>query len=334
MFKLGVYRLEQYQDGAPATFAAAVRDRLSRNRISLQLFRADVPAPARQVSLFEHALPLLRLSSGVYRTTFRGRFRDLDVFINDLLERHFGRTAALCLEDWAASDCLTSTEWAASLADRFPNARLTASDLTLFLIEASLPGGEAFILEASGAPLQYIRPPFVIRMNPPEPKLLAVNWLMGRRALGRLERLRRGWKLPEEWLAEEGGGDLAQPPFMFRKIPLIHPEAQALRRESDRFAIRKQSVFEPAQEPCHAIRSMNIFNLAYFSAAQLAGGATAVWRSLAPGGIWIVGRTFQENPPAHNASAFVKQERGFRLLERYGKGSEIDEIVLGLAELC
>jgi len=320
VFKLGVYRLDQYQDGSRAL--------LSRNRISFQLLRTDVPASPKQVSLFERAIPLVRLSSGVYRTTYRGRFGDLDGFVNALIARRFDRSVGLQFEDWAASDCLTSSEWAASLLAQFPYARLTASDLTLFLIEAALPDGEAFIVEPNCEPIQYIRPPFVIRMSPPEPKLLVVNWLLERYARSRLKRLRCVWNLKAEWLDSEGGGDLEQPPFVFRKIPLVHPEAQVLSRSSGRFAIRKHSVFQTSPDPCDAIRTMNVFNLAYFSRDRLLEGARTVWRSLTPGGIWILGRTLQENPPAHNVTVFLKDERGFRVLDRYGSGSEIEELVL------
>ena len=51
-------------------------------------------------------------------------------------------------------------------------------------------------------------------------------------------------------------------------------------------------------------------------------------RSLGEGGVWIVGRTFQETPPDHNVSILIREKQGFRLLDRFGKGSEIEELVL------
>lgn len=328
MFKLGVYRLDQYLNGSPARLAEAVRAKLSRHRISFQLLRTTIPASAKQVSLFEKTLPLVQLSNGVFRTTFRGRFQQLDGLVNALLGEHFDSSAALDVHDWAASDCLTSREWAGSLLAQYPNAHLTASDLALFLIEAGLPNGEAFIIETNGKPLQYIRPPFVIRFNPPEPKLLVVNWLLQRHGWSKLQTLQPQWKLPAEWLDSEGGGDFTRPPFVFRKLSLIHPDAEALRAASDRFMIRRHSAFEALPQPCDVIRTMNIFNVAYFSEGRLLEGVRAVGRSLVKGGIWIVGRTFRDDPPSHNVSVFVKEAQGFKLLRRFGEGSEIEDVAL------
>jgi hypothetical protein len=321
LFKLGIYRLDQYQGGG-------LRAALSKNRFSFTLLRTDLPATPKQIELFEEIMAQLRLSSGVYRTTFRGRFRDFNQFLNSRLTNRFHSAAPLRIEDWAASDCLTSSEWAASLFPLFPAATITASDLTLFLIEARLPDGSSYILEANGEPLQYISPPFVIRLSPPEPGLLAINTLLARRARARLKALRETWDIPREWVDSETPATFEQKPYTFKKIPVIHPEAQSLRRSSDRFLIRRHSVFERAEELSDVIRTMNIFNLAYFGKEQLLEGARAVGLSLQEGGIWIVGRTFQEKPPAHNGSIFVREKSGFRLLERFGEGSEIEELVL------
>ena len=75
---------------------------------------------------------------------------------------------------------------------------------------------------------------------------------------------------------------------------------------------------------------MNIFNLSYFPKDMLFEGARTVWRSLLPDGIWILGRTVCEAPPGHDVSVLVKEGDGFRLLERYGGGSEIEEVGLGI----
>ena len=316
MFKLGVYRLDQFLR------PQSIQARLSRNRVSFHLLRG--PASPDQARLFEHVMPQIRLSSGVYRTTSRARFQAFDKFINDLLSKHFESSQALDIQDWAASDCIASAEWAGALWPRFPNARVTASDLTLFLIEAALPNGEMFICETSGEPLQYIRPPFVVRLNPPENKLMLVNRILawhGQRKFGRLQ------PIPEPWLRAEHTEPLNLPPFVLRKIPLIHPDALALRQRSDKFSIVMHSAFEPLDRPCDIIRTMNIFNLKYFSETRLGEGVEAVNRSLVPGGIWIVGRTFKEDPPTHDASVFMKDGDGFRLLERFGKGSEVEPLI-------
>jgi hypothetical protein len=202
---------------------------------------------------------------------------------------------------------------------------VTASDLTLFLLEATLPGGETFVFETSGELLQYIRPPFVVRLNPPEHPLMLVNRILAWHARRKFRRAQATWRIPEQWLRVEAPDTLEQPPFVIAKIPVIHPEA--LRQRSDRFAIIRHSAFDALERPCDVIRTMNIFNLSYFPEAKLVEGSEAVRRSLAPGGIWIVGRTVSEDPPVHNASIFIRDGEGFRVLERYGKGSEIEPLI-------
>lgn len=321
MFKLGVYRLDQFQR------PQSLHGRLSRNRVSFDLLRAAA-SPARtgeQVRLFEQVMPQIRLSNGVYRTTSKARFLEFDRFVNTVLNKHFEASKALAAQDWAASDCAASSEWAAALWSVFPNAHVTASDLELFLIEAALPDGKMFIWEKDGELLQYVRPPFVIRLHPPENKLAVVNRMLARQGRDEFNRLKQSWQLPEQWLRAPDAAPLELPPFIFRKIPLVHPEA--LRLRSGKFSIMLHSAFEALEHPCDAIRTMNIFNLKYFSQAKLEEGIEAVRRSLVSGGIWIVGRTFEENPPSHNASVLMKEGSGFRLLERFGKGSEIESLI-------
>ncbi len=163
MFKLGVFSLEDYSP-QPSGIFGRLRWTLVRNRLSLQLLRTSIPASSQEIAVFEALMQGLRLNSGVYRTTFHGRFRNLDPFVNELLVERFSSTAQLEIQDWAASDCLTSSEWAASLLPLFPNARLEASDLTLFLIEVNF-GEHTVIQERDGQLLQYISRSFLINVN-------------------------------------------------------------------------------------------------------------------------------------------------------------------------
>jgi hypothetical protein len=328
LFKLGVCRLDQYQAESPAGGWGKLSQRLARNRIGFHLFRTQIPATPEQIALFEKAIPFVRLSSGIYRTTFRGRFRGFDEHVNDLLAGKFDPATALRVEDWAASDCLASSEWAASLFARFPSSTLTASDLTMFLIEVAVPGGESYIIETNGELLQYIRPPFVICVNPSEPRLLVVNSFLESRARAKFQAMRKTWNIPDDWLDAEDNEVFEQPPFLFRKIPLIHPDAQTLQWTLERFAIRRHSVFELLEHPCDVIRTMNIFNLSYFPKARIREGIRAVRGSLSVGGVWIVGRTIQENPPLHSASIFIREATRFRLLDQVGPGSEIQDLAL------
>jgi hypothetical protein len=317
VLRLGVYRLDQLRAGANPLVA--------RNRIAFHLLN-EAQGEAR-TRLFEQIAGQIMLSGGVYRTTSRGRFERFDPFLNEVLAGHFEPSRALEIEDWAASDCATSAEWAQALWQRFPEARVTASDLTLSLIEVQLPDGDRLICEKSGEGLQYVRPPFVVRLVPPEHGSLLINRMVVGEARRKLRRVQEIWKKAERWLSSDEENPFELPPYVLRKISLIHPAAEALRRGTDRFRVKTHSAFEPLAQPCDVIRTMNILNLQYFPEEKLRSAIAAIRASLRENGIWIVGRTVAEQPPAQDASVFVAAGNGFQPLARQGKGSEIAHLV-------
>lgn len=330
MLGLGIRRIEDFCPH-PAGMAGRLRARFLKNgRLSYQLLRTATPASAREIEVFEAIMRQMRLASGVYRTTFRGRFRDLDASVNAMLGQRFTRDSGIHIHDWAASDCLTSAEWASALFAQFPNATLEASDLALFLVEVELPGSAVAILEPGGEALQYVHGPFVIQLHPPEPRRLLVNRVLAVHAQMHLDRWRGRLHLPPEWL-DSPENSLSAPPLTFRKIPLIHPEAAALSAQEPRFTITRHSAFAVIDEPADVIRSMNIFNRAYFPEERLLAAARAVWRSLRTLGWWIVGRTVEDDPPVHSASVLEKSRDGFRVIQRHGGGSELEPLAMEAA---
>jgi hypothetical protein len=257
----------------------------------------------------------------------------LNPIVNNTLRSSFSASQQLRVEDWAASDCLTSAEWASELFPLFPHLEFSASDLLLFLFEVKRKGREErFILEPDGTPLQYIRPPFVVRLGQPEPKLFVLNWLLARSARRKWTGLRQSVDLPssstvtEDRIVDANGWEI-------RKLPLVHPEALELATQDGRFSIRSHSAFARADQPCHVIRTMNIYNRAYFSEDRLREGVRAVLGSLTEGGIWIVGRTADEAATSHNATIFRKEDGGtLKAIQRVGLGSEIEELALQAAQ--
>jgi hypothetical protein len=53
----------------------------------------------------------------------------------------------------------------------------------------------------------------------------------------------------------------------------------------------------------------------------------AAFHSIKPGGIWIVGRTLEEDLSNH-ATFLRRLDNGWEVLERIGKGSEIEELAM------
>jgi hypothetical protein len=325
MYKLGVFRVEDYRPDHSGLIGLLLW-KLNRYRISLRLLRTEIPASPKEIAVFEALMQGLRLNSGIYRTTFHGRFRNLDQFVNQVLVERYDSAAALDIHDWAASDCLTSSEWAASVLPLFPNARLEASDFTLFLVEVNY-GKHTVIQERDGQALQYLAPSFLVDLSRPELRPSALARLMMRQARSIIAEVQSRLAIPVTWLDSESDS-LSCPPFEVRKLPMIHPEAALFQMRDARFSIARHSAFEVLSKPADVIRSMNFYNLGYFEPPQLVEGAKAVWRSLKPGGVWIVGRTWQEDPPSHNVSIFERRDAGFQLAGRYGDGSEIESLVL------
>jgi hypothetical protein len=272
---------------------------------------------------FERIMTQISLSNLVARTTFPGRFAELDALVEGVLLENYPQRNPLVVHDWAVSGGTTSLEWYQRLKTPFPRVQFVASDLALYLIEARR-GNEAYILEPDGTPIQYTRPPFVVSLVRMNHWLYAVNRLVQMRALSQWKELASEIRIPD-WEGLDGDpAPVSLPPFTLRRLPILHPAVLAARSED--FQIRRHSVFSPLNEPVDVIRTMNIFNRAYFDESRLREGADAVQNSLKPRGIWIVGRTIQEQPPRHNATVLRKQVDGWELLHRVGEGSEIEPL--------
>jgi hypothetical protein len=330
VIKLGVWRPDQFYPAPPQGLLNRLYHALSKTRVSFHLLATPKQPSAADIQFFERLLPHVCLSSGVYRTTYRQRFKNLNPRVNQILMQTFAPEEKLLVEDWAASDCLTSSEWARTLFPLFPQVNFVASDLLLFLVEAKeVNTGKRFIFEPDGKPLQYVNPPFVVRLAQPEPKFLPLNWLLYLSAQRRWRSAKNSWSLPESWKDSLTEESWQQAKYQLRKLSLIHPEAVQLTRKDPRFAVRRHSILEPSARANHVIRSMNIYNRAYFSEEQLRQGVRCVGESLLPGGIWIVGRTIDENASTHEVTIFQKQSSGeFQVRDRVGPGSEIEQLAL------
>src|SRR5712692_2543941 len=88
----------------------------------------------QQVAMFEHIVKNLKLASGVYRTTYRHRFCQLDEVVLELLRASFETTAPLEAHDWGVSDGVTTAEWVNQLRTHFPHVQMSGSDLLFHLI--------------------------------------------------------------------------------------------------------------------------------------------------------------------------------------------------------
>ncbi|MGB7759253.1 MAG: hypothetical protein WBL61_05460 [Bryobacteraceae bacterium] len=311
MVKFGFCTHEQY-------LRAGQRRRYSGAHAAYSLLDVGENPSEEQIRAFEDISFSLRTSNGTCRTTFRQRFQDVDAAAMKWMEQFYSADSEVEVQDRAVSHGLTSWEWADRVFQRFPRARFEASDILVELIELSR-GAEAYIVEPDGRPLQYIKPPFAVPLTYPESWRYPVNRLVAMRARRRFAKLDLG----ENWTetARERG-------WRIRRISCVHPAARQLGRRNANFQFRLRSVFDQTGGTCDVLRTMNIFNRSYFPARDLAQGASAVFHSLRPGGMWIVGRTW-ENDFSNHASLLRRSERGWEMLERIGTGWEMESAALG-----
>lgn len=297
-----------------------------RGPIAANLLPTRVPASAEELDRFERILAQLRLSNGTVKTTARNRLAAVDDKVGALLPTVFPPHRPLLVEDWAVSSGITAGEWYRLLRQVYPQATFTASDWMLYLVEARRPqSADAFIVEPSGIPIQYIRAPYVVSLTEMQHPVYVVNRAVQRRAMREWEKARKDFRIPAEWDNANGSLQTDSGAFLLRRLPLVHPEVMQMR--NDNFRIKQHSVFRPLEQPAHVIRTMNILNRSYFTATQLRSAAEAIGESLHIGGLWIVGRTVTESPLEHEVTVLQKSASGWEPLLRMGKGSEMESIL-------
>lgn len=310
MLQFGILTADQYA-------RATRRRRLTGSGVSLNLLELSDHPAREEILRFEEISIVLRTSIGTTRTTFRQRMVDVDEVALRLVRQDYRPDNELIVQDRAASNCLTSSEWAEQILAVFPRAHFEASDRLLYLFRISLPGGRTYFVEPGGQPLQYVESPFVVCLYPREPYRYLLNQFIAALAKWSFRRL----SLPEN-LADSAESKK----YRIDKISCVHPEARSLLRRDPRFTVCERSVFQRTPG-LDVLRTMNILNLAYFSGNQLVDGIQAASESLKPGGLWIIGRTLEKSQTNH-VTFFRRTNKKWEVLERIGNGSEIEELVM------
>jgi hypothetical protein len=311
VLRFGIYNEQQY-------LRAGSQRRELGTCVAYTLLDVGIDPSDERISMFEDVCFRLRMSDGTFRTSFPQRFVDLDAAALCWMAELFAPEAELRIQDRAASHCLTSYEWAVRIFAAHFRAEFEASDQFLYLHELTLPGGEKYIVEPSGKPLQYIRPPLVLSACHREPRRYPLNLLLGFWARRRFARL----ALPAGWMLSDGGSG-----YRVRQIPCVHPRAAALAVRDPRFQLRTRSVFEVTPQSCDVLRTMNILNRAYFAEEQLETAVNAAFDSVRPGGLWILGRTWEDDFSNH-ATFFLRCEDTWQVLGRLRNGSELEDLAV------
>lgn len=288
-------------------------------RVAYSLLGVGANPSEEDIKIFEDICFTLRLSNGTFRTSFRDRFLDVNALASQVLGDRFDAEQPLVIQDRAVSHALTSMEWAQELLRCFPFARIEASDLTLHLLEITAADGTRYIAEPDGTFLQAVLPPFVVSLYHPESLRYPLHRVVARYARKRLASL----PLPDGWIHHDTANGMP-----VKKISLVHPEARAYAERNSGFSVAQRSVFDRDPASCDVLRTVNILNRAYFSEQDLIVGVDAAFTSLRQGGVWIVGRTNQEDLKNH-VTIFCRTQNKWEVLARTGNGTELEDLILG-----
>ena len=243
----------------------------------------------------------LLLPSGAYKTTFAGRFADLDARVAELLA---GRDAARLL-DIGVSSGVTTLEWIETLeaqgihcsavaADLVVNARLARAPL---LGEVLVDGQGRFLQCAGGIGVR-------MRPYPRGPRRWAASALdfVAKRSSANGTR-----------------GETAR---------LVTP--RLTRRE--RCEVVEHDVFVEQQDwrgRFDAVRAANLLNLAYFSPEAIRSGIRLLVKYLAPEGLLVLCRTEIETRTNHASIIRVREGGELETVARLGEGSEVEDLAFG-----
>lgn len=250
----------------------------------------------------------LELGNGVRKITRARRLDDVNAFVAAAW-KDLGFRPRIVM-DAGASSGVSSREWADALADEGFDARVVASDVSLYGKLVGVLPKMGLLVASDGTPLHHIVfGRFLFRER---------RWveLVTGRALVRAV-IDRVAKLRYRNLA--GGG---------RPIILVNAEALA----HSRVDFVEDDLLAPAPpELAHrfdAIRVANVLNLSYFRLEDLKRGLSGLRQRLAGvGSFLIVVRTWAGG--ANHGTLFRLNENGrFDVVARLGAGSEIENLVL------
>jgi hypothetical protein len=301
-----------------------------QRQVAFSLLRTSYPASAADIARFERVIRSTAISSGVSRTTYWSRFDDLDAITQRVLQRTFSADQCFDIHDIGASDGVLSMQWAERVFAAFPLARMTASDISLYFTEAVwVRSGETYILEPDGTPIQYAKAPFVVSLPRREHPAYLLNALVRGWASWRLRKLRLcnesvSWRgVPDSTVITSRG-------WRFRQIPLVHPAVLSFACNG-RFRVVEANAFYPLPSQCHVIRAMNLYQTAIFTSAKILQGIRAALDSIVDGGIFIAGKTIEMEGARNDVSIFQKSQGRVRVVEKLGKGFELERHVLDMS---
>jgi SAM-dependent methyltransferase len=264
----------------------------------------DAVAHEREEAFFRR----LALPNGTFKTTRRGRLRDVDVW---LLEQLSPLPASLEVLDVAVSSGVTTAELLEALRERGVVVQAVATDLTL-LGELLCFGSHFDLLRDSRGTLLELRAGRFVKGRPHD--LQSPRRFVGWFALAAIAGVLR-------MLRVAGFG-------VSHKVPLL---SLALRREAG-VTLEEADLFHAEgrwRRAFDLVRAANILNPAYFGHEQLRAAAMILAGYLRPGGHLLVAQSDDDGPHGNRASLLRLEGDALVAVARFNGGSEIDALVSG-----
>ncbi|MGH8233164.1 MAG: ATP/GTP-binding protein [Rhodanobacteraceae bacterium] len=253
----------------------------------------------------------LRLRNGTYKTTYEKRFAEVDRELQKLIKQ--GDMDVGSVLDIGISSGVCTLELHQALSSVGRECQITGIDLAVdAALVRVLPGCFA-LMDETGYPLRYdilgwSMKPWVVREDywtgffvPRK----CVNLLFGYRA-------RKMMESPSSPATQKV--ELVTP--RLRNLPNVRVEKSDITKYNNEFSGRFS-----------LIRAANVLNKGYFGDKELALVVGNIKRYLVkPKAFFLVIRTHQNG--VNHGSLFSVDNAGCSVLRRFGKGSEIEDIVL------
>jgi hypothetical protein len=272
-------------------------------------------------ALLERVYCSMRVGNHVQKITRRNRFAALDEWLLDDLDHRFGHWRSIAIHDMAASNGITSLELFMRLARR-GNVTVHCSDLhdTIYVVA---PNGSRWktIFDLDGRPLQYVGCGFVLSGCKAEPLRYPVNRVVQVWAksclLQRAATLLKAASFRQDQHAVQLSGG------MVRRIRLVHPECDRLVRSEPRFTVGRDNLFSPRPRQFDIVRIMNALTPQHFEVERVLDGISRCAANVVEGGMFIVGRSVDEENGHLRATAFVRRQSSLIPCRDFGEGYEL-----------
>ena len=258
----------------------------------------------------------LKLKSGVTKTTDRNRMRNVDTWFCQFLPKDKLQKVL----DVGISSGITTVELCEAFDANNISYQVTGldSDLTAFLIIFS--DDKSILVDKEGYPIHFeIKGKGFGYVKGTNVKHFAERSLLESQSKSFINSQFKDTLQSIEKSTNKNGTAIHRIELVCREI-----------KENPSIQLLEDSIFsENSEKKYNVIRAANILNKAYFTDEQLTDALQKLRNRLEPGGFLMICRTNFEGE--NNASLFnLTSENKFELVDKFGEGSEVEDLVLNL----